>query len=109
MLGLSLDPPDSTRAYVLEHALDFPVTTFPSPKLVQLYRADRIPLVILLDSGGTVLYSRLGAIETAAAIDSVLRAVRVEVDRATVVGEHPLDVSRGNAPAPAEPTTGGEE
>ncbi len=77
VVGVSLDSADVTRTYVEEHSLAFPVTMFPSRKLQQLYRAGRIPLVVLLDAEGRTLYSRLGQLIDGPAVDSVLAAARV--------------------------------
>lgn len=75
-LGIALDPDGPLDAYRREHHLAFPIVTFPAEKLRRLYRARSVPLVVLLDSTGRVLYSRLGALEDEAAIDSVLDALK---------------------------------
>lgn len=75
-------------AYGEEHGLGFPLLAFPERKLVRLYRARSVPLVLLLGEGGTVLYSRPGVLETEKAADSVLAAVRRPVPpRAAVIDE----------------------
>lgn len=74
--GIALDPDGPLDAYRREHHLAFPIVTFPAEKLRRLYRARSVPLVVLLDSTGRVLYSRLGALEDEAAIDSVLDALK---------------------------------
>lgn len=77
VLGLAVDEEDGPiRAYRQEHGFDFPVLRFPQPKLRRLYRATAVPLIVLLDSDGRVLYSRLGVLDEPAAIDSVLAALR---------------------------------
>jgi len=76
VLGLAVDETDGPiRAYRREHGFDFPILRFPQPKLQRLYRATAVPLIVLLDSDGRVLYSRLGVLDEPAAIDSVLAAV----------------------------------
>jgi len=74
-LGIALDPDGPLDAYRREHHLVFPIVKFPDEKLRRLYRARSVPLVVLLDSTGRVLYSRLGALENEVAIDSVLYAL----------------------------------
>ncbi len=74
VVGVSLDSADLARSYQEEHDLPFPVITFPSRKLQQLYRAGRIPLIVLLDAEGRTLYSRLGQLDVGPAVDSVLAA-----------------------------------
>jgi peroxiredoxin len=74
-LGITLDGGGSVQEYRREHDLRIPVLMFPDDKLRRLYRARSVPLLVLLDSTGRVLYSRLGALEDEAAIDSVLDAL----------------------------------
>lgn len=76
--GISLDPPAATAAYAAEHGLTFPVLTFPEAKLAPLYRARVVPLVLVLDSIGRVVFSRPGVLATRAAIDSLLAAAAVQ-------------------------------
>lgn len=75
VLGIGLDEDEALRAYREEHGLGFAVLRFPSEKLVRLYRARSVPLVVVLDSAGQVSYSRVGVLESEAAVDSVLAAV----------------------------------
>jgi len=77
ILGVGADEDEPMAEYRSEHGLQFPVLTFPDPKLKRLYRAGSVPLIAVLDSTGRVLYSRLGALEERAAVDSVLTAVRL--------------------------------
>lgn len=74
VLGLSLDSADSTRAYVLANHVPYPVARFPNTKLAHLYRTRSVPLTLVLDDSGRVLYSRLGVLDSHAALDSVRRA-----------------------------------
>ncbi|HEU0014343.1 MAG TPA: TlpA disulfide reductase family protein [Longimicrobium sp.] len=74
--GVSLSREDSTRAYAAEHALPYPTVRFPDEKTVSLYRAGTVPLVLVLDEGGRVIYSRVGEMKQQATIDSVIAAVR---------------------------------
>lgn len=79
VLGIAVDQGEEgvdVARYQATHGLRFPVLGFPHPKLEALYRARTVPLVVLLDADGQVLWSRVGALETQAAIDSVLVAVR---------------------------------
>lgn len=75
LLGVVLDPEGPVAAYRRAHGLQFPVLSFPEAKLQRLYRARSVPLIVLLDREGRVLYSRVGALEEPAAIDSVLAAL----------------------------------
>lgn len=74
-LGLSHDPDSLTRAYALTHELRFPVVTFPELKLISLYRASRVPLTMVLDDRGVVLYEHVGVL-TNSSLDSLHAVVR---------------------------------
>jgi peroxiredoxin len=74
VLAISLDPVDTTRLYVSEHKLRYPVLTFPQAKFERLYRAAAVPQTVVLDWTGTVLYARVGTLEPVS-MDSVFAAV----------------------------------
>lgn len=74
--GISLDSAEVTRRYVAENRLPFPVVRFPEDKLAAIYRAQTVPLTLVLDEQGRTIHSRLGEMTERAAIDSVLAAVR---------------------------------
>lgn len=74
VLAISLDPADTTRHYIREHGLRYPVLTFPQPKLKHLFRAVAVPQTVVLDWTGTVLYARTGTLDPGS-LDSVYAAV----------------------------------
>jgi peroxiredoxin len=74
--GVSLDSVEVTRRYLAQNQLSFPVVRFPEEKLAAIYRAQSVPLTVVLDERGRMLHSRLGEMKERAAIDSVLAAVR---------------------------------
>jgi peroxiredoxin len=73
-VGLSLDPPDSARAYATRHGLRYPVAVFPDPRTSALYRTRTVPVTMVVDSAGRVLYSRIGELTEGPAADSVRAA-----------------------------------
>ncbi len=73
-VGLSLDPPDSARAYAARHALRYPVAAFPDLRTVALYRTRAVPVTMVVDTAGRVLYARLGELTEGPAADSVRAA-----------------------------------
>ena len=75
VFGVSLDSLRQTRLYAERHKLAFPVLLFPEPKLAFIYRAQRVPVTMVLDSVGRILYSRVGLFEGLSASDSVLSAL----------------------------------
>ncbi len=80
--GIALDSLHLVQEYAKEHELGFPVVMFPEAKLAQLYRVRRVPLVMVLNEEGRVVYSRAGPLTTQSAIDSVLEAETVSAPAA---------------------------
>ncbi|MEJ7812538.1 MAG: redoxin domain-containing protein [Gemmatimonadaceae bacterium] len=76
---LSLSSADSTRRYVREHQIAFPVIKLPEAKLERVYRTNAVPVIVVLSDSGRVVYSRAAVLSTRAAIDSVLAAVRARL------------------------------
>ena len=72
--GVALDSANAARAYVTEHGLRFPVLAELAPRLVGLYRVSRVPLILVVNEQGRLAYARLGVLESAAAVDSVVTA-----------------------------------
>jgi peroxiredoxin len=72
--GVALDSAAAVAAYAAEHRLRFPLIARPDPRLVTLYRVTDVPLVLVIDAAARVAYARVGVLETALAVDSVLRA-----------------------------------
>jgi hypothetical protein len=59
---------------VVEHALAFPVVTFPSLKLRRLYRAGTVPETVVLDKDGRVLHAHTGLLDQPVVLDSIYQA-----------------------------------
>lgn len=74
VVAISLDSLETTRRYVEEHALPYPVVTFPTPKLRRLYRAGTVPETLVLDKDGRVLHAHAGLLDQPAVLDSIYRA-----------------------------------
>lgn len=86
-LGLSLDSPDSARAYATRHALRYPVTAFPDRRTAALYRTRAVPVTMVVDSTGRVLYTRLGELKEGPAADSVRAAAGLAATRTAARGK----------------------
>ena len=80
VFGVSRDSPEATRAYVEDHGLSFPIVTFTDPRIQALYRLQAVPQTLILNGEGRVIYARLGAVESEAAVDSVVAAARAAGD-----------------------------
>ena len=93
--GVSLSSDAETRLYVDGHGLTFPVLRFPEEKLRQLYRANGVPQVIVLDHEGQVIHTRPGELGEGAALDSLFAAaVRIsDTDGRTEASESSLKES----------------
>jgi peroxiredoxin len=76
VLGVSLDSLDQTRLYARQHGLEYPVIRFPSEAYRRMYRANSVPITMVIDGGGRIIYARMGVLETDAARDSIVAAVR---------------------------------
>lgn len=75
-IGIAVDSAHLAQAYVSEHGLAFPVVVLNHPKYVQFFRVRGVPEILVLRHDGQVAFARIGIMESAAAIDSVIDAVR---------------------------------
>lgn len=76
VIGVSLDSPAATVEYVRKESLTFPIVELPDARMRSLYRAKGVPITLVVGDGGRVLHSRMGALTTQSATDSVFAAVR---------------------------------
>jgi peroxiredoxin len=76
VVGISLDSLDQTRRYCERHGLEYPVIRFGSEAYRRMYHANTVPITMVIDGGGRVIYARMGVLETDAARDSIVAAVR---------------------------------
>jgi peroxiredoxin len=81
--GISLDPADSARAYASRNGLKYPVAVFPDRRTVSLYRTRTVPVTMVVDSTGRVLYTRIGELKEGPAADSVRAAAGLRVAAST--------------------------
>ena len=72
--GLTTDSLRVAMVYSRSHALAFPIAPFPGPREVRLSKAATVPQTLVVNRAGRVIFSRMGPIETRAAIDSVINA-----------------------------------
>ncbi len=75
VVGLSTDFTYSTDEYARTHNLGFETLTVRDPRTRALYRLNAVPQTLVVSPEGQVLYSRLGRLDTTAAMDSVLKAL----------------------------------
>jgi hypothetical protein len=73
VFGVTVDSDTAVRAYVARHRVAFEVIQLRDSTLPLLYRADAVPLTLVLSPAGRVLVSRAGVL-TAAAVDSIVQS-----------------------------------
>ena len=73
-VGLSLDTPDTARAYAARHGLRYPVAVYPDRRTEALYRTRTVPVTMVVDSAGRVVLARIGELREGPAADSVRAA-----------------------------------
>ena len=73
VFGLTQDPETAVRAYMAQYRVAFDVARLRDSTLALLYRADAVPLTVVLNPTGRVLVSRAGIL-TAAAVDSIVQS-----------------------------------
>jgi thiol-disulfide isomerase/thioredoxin len=76
VVGLGLDSVRRVRDYAAEHALTYPVATFPDWKTAQLARARAVPQTLVLNHWGEVVFAHTGRLEPGPVLDSVYAALR---------------------------------
>ncbi len=76
ILGLGLDSLGKVQRYAAEHALTYPVATFPDWKTAQLARARAVPQTLVLNHWGEIVFARTGRLEPGPVLDSVYAALR---------------------------------
>ena len=75
VVGISLDSVEQSRRYVEAHGISYPIVQFPNRKYQRLYRANRVPETVVVDSEGNVIFARLGVLSDPLVLDSVYRAL----------------------------------
>jgi peroxiredoxin len=73
--AVSLDPDSATRAYVEKNHLTVPVARFPDHRSAGTYRVIGVPVTLVMDSTGLVLYERASVL-TMPAVDSLFDVLR---------------------------------
>ncbi|MGH7602570.1 MAG: peroxiredoxin family protein [Gemmatimonadaceae bacterium] len=76
MVALTTDSLRVAKVYAGSNDLPFPLVSFPSRAYRYAYKGSLVPQIVLVDSGGRVVFARSGPLNTRVAIDSVLAAVR---------------------------------
>jgi peroxiredoxin len=74
--GVSLDSLEASRAYAMEHELAFPVVSLAERRAQGLLHLQRVPQILILNHKGRVAFTRLGVLESEAAVDSIVAAAR---------------------------------
>ena len=72
--GISLDSAAVAGAFASEQHLPYQVVEFPDLRTKAVYRAREVPLTMVMDGRGRVLYAATGLLRGRAAVDSVVAA-----------------------------------
>lgn len=70
--GVALDSTDSLAAYVEHAGLEFPIVQPSYPRFLHLYRSKAVPLTMVVNDSGRVLYARFGVLDSLVHFDSLL-------------------------------------
>jgi peroxiredoxin len=74
--GIALDSVHLVRAYRAEHTLPYPVVALSDRKVATLYRISAVPVMLVVDNVGDVVFARYGLIDSPATLDSIITAAR---------------------------------
>ena len=72
VVGLSQDSLPEAQRYASVNALHFPLASFPDRRAVVLSKATAVPVTLLVDPDGRVLYARLGAVLDDSVRDTIM-------------------------------------
>jgi len=90
VVWVSMSPRDSTRPYLAEHGITFPVVHMPHWKINRLTRVNGVPMTVVADHNGRIIHVHPSVFHNAAEEDSVWAAA---VAAASAVGTVPTDPS----------------
>lgn len=76
MLGVAYAAAPVAAAYAREHALPFPVIASEDRRTSMLFRARKVPLLLVIGRDGRIRYSRIGVLSSKEGVNGVLSAVR---------------------------------
>jgi hypothetical protein len=79
--GISLDSMPVAATFASEQHLPYQVVGFPDLRTKTVYRAREVPLTMVVDGRGRVVYSTTGLLLGRHAIDSVVTAARAATAR----------------------------
>ena len=98
VVGISLDSAGAAAAYASENHLGFPIVQFPDLRMRAVYRAREVPLTMVVDAQGRVLYAETGLLHDRLVIDSIVasaRGRRAVVRRPTVAAGSTTEEKEG--------------
>lgn len=84
VLGVSVDSANMTKAYMEANEVPYETALLLDRRLKDVYRFHAVPQTIVVDSSGTVVYSRLGVLEQGSSTDSVIVFVRALIGRSGI-------------------------
>ena len=95
VVGISLDSAAVAANFAADNRLPFPVVGFPDLRTKAGYRAREVPLTMVVDGRGRVVYSTTGLLQGRAAIDSVVTAASAAAaPRPSVTASQPSNAEK---------------
>lgn len=93
--GIAVDSSSTLGEYEIEHSLPYPIVQMVEPRFTRLFRVTGVPLTMVVDPGGQVIYARRGEFSTEALMDSVMQVL--DTPALTVPGTLPTVPSVGDS------------
>jgi peroxiredoxin len=78
MLGVCACDAIEARDYARKHGLNFPVVAIRDKRTIVLFRAQTVPLLLVIDREGRVREFIQGVIETREQVETIMTAVRAK-------------------------------
>lgn len=87
VVGIVIDSAHLASAYRRAHKLRFPIVALLDRRTTALFKATRVPLTMVVDGGGRVLFARVGELVESPGVDSVRQALSAPAPWAAAAGE----------------------
>ena len=86
MVGVADGQAEPVRRYAAEQGFRFPIALAPDKRTLALFRANSVPLLVVVDAQGRVAYSHVGVLDVEKELEQVLAAVRASPRAVTGAG-----------------------
>jgi len=105
LIGVAFARPEQAAAYAREHALDFPLTALDDDRRsLALFRARRLPSLLVVDGDGRVRYQRVGELDGKTALRELLSAATAADAPARPASVPTASIANASTPTAPAPT-----